>query len=124
MLCFYSSGNVVSDQYYDTGDSNGRAEDGLLCLARFERDSTGAVTLSDVGYIATYCSKTKLGPDSSLNRVVPVEAAIADPATYRAEEVLHLLIASRDRTALALSPSEVLGLEIQNFTHVPEEWAN
>lgn len=124
LLCFYSSGNIVSDQYYDTGNSYGRTEDGLLCLARYERDAAGNISLAEVGYIATYCSKTKLSENSSRNRVVPVEAAIAYPAAYRAESVLNLLTASRDRTAIALSPSEVSGLEIQSFAHVPDEWAN
>lgn len=123
LLCFYSSGNIVSDQYYDTGNANGRTEDGLLCLARYERDETGAITLADVGYIATYCSKTKLSADSSRNRVVPVEAALADPAAYRAEGVLNLLTASKERTEIALSPSAVSGHEIKSFKHVPDEWS-
>lgn len=77
-LVYYSVGNFVSAQYFDTGDSNGRAEDGLMAMVEFKRDEEGEVKLNRAGYCPLYCYKpVKFGGAAS--QAVPNAVALADP---------------------------------------------
>lgn len=89
MLCYYSVGNFVSNQQYDTGGSEGRAQDGLMALMSFERNADGKVQLSDSGYIATFVYKQyPKGKDVEYTDavVVPLRAALEDPAAYELDD--------------------------------------
>lgn len=56
MLCAYSLGNHLSDQYKERMDSSpqGHTEDGLMIKLLLERDSDDQVILSDVSFIPTW----------------------------------------------------------------------
>ncbi len=122
MLCFYSVGNIVSDQYYSIGDSNGRCEDGILAVARYEKAPGQAVKLVEAGYIATYCKKENIGYDMNLNSVTPVEAALQDPAAYEAENFTNEIGASKERTNVLMEQNTLNGFELKNYVHLPDSW--
>lgn len=89
MLCYYSVGNFVSNQQYDTGNSEGRAQDGLIALLSFARNEEGKVVLSDCGYIATFVYKQyPKGADEEFTDAVtvPLRAALGKPDSYGLNE--------------------------------------
>ena len=122
MLSFFSLGNIVSDQYYSIGDSNGRCEDGILGVARYEKDQNGNMNLTDAGYIATYCYKVAIGYDMHRNHIIPVEQALENPEKFEISADLGLIQASKDRTATIMSRNTLNGFPLQNFKHLPDSW--
>ncbi len=108
MLCFYSLGNAVSDQTYSTGDSEGRAEDGMLAAAKFTKDpTTGAVRLTAAGYIATYCHKDTVATASNINRIMPIEQSLADPEAFDCSNITDLLEESKTRTEKLMAENTI-----------------
>lgn len=112
LLCYYSVGNCVSDQLYDTGGSNGRAEDGLIAMAQFERQPDGSVTISDAGWLATYCHKDYYAEYKTHNQPCPVREALKDPQAFDAGGYTGLLENSIARTEEVMSKNEV---DLPNF---------
>ncbi len=115
-LVFYSGGNFVSDQLYSTAGNNGRAEDGLLMMAQFERDPSGDVRLSDSGYFLTYCYKNKYAEYKTHNSPIPVRAALADPDQFNSHEYGHLLEDSLTRSQIVMSENDVSGLRFRELS--------
>lgn len=122
MLTFFSMGNIVSDQYFSIGDSNGRCEDGILAIARFEKEKSGKMNLTDAGYLATYCYKVNIGYDASRNHIIPVEAALENPAAFGVEENVNLVQASKERTDLLMTKNSMNGFPLTNYKTLPAEW--
>lgn len=107
MLCFYSVGNFVSDQLYDTDNNGGRAEDGLIGMVKFERRADGSVALCDAGYLTTYCHKRYEGDGRTKNQPVPVEKGLESPETFDTAGIADLLAASRERSQTVMAKNQV-----------------
>jgi len=107
MICFYSLGNCVSDQLFDTDNNQGRAEDGLIGTVEFERQMDGSVRLSDAGYYFTYCFKQHEGSGRTKNRPIPVREALANPSQYGIEGYEHLFEDSLTRSSDMMSENAV-----------------
>lgn len=120
MLCYYSVGNHVSNQQYDTGGSEGMAQDGLIALMSFERNSEGEVKLSDCGYISTYVYKQYPKGDEVEYTdavVIPLRAALADPAAYRLDDAAVLeLEESLARVQSVMEQNTPGNLSLTEFT--------
>lgn len=89
MLCYYSVGNFVSNQQYDTGQSEGRAQDGLIALASFVRGEDGKVRLGECGYVGTFVYKQyPEGKEAELTKavVLPVQSALKDPKAFELDK--------------------------------------
>lgn len=85
MLCYFSVGNCVSNQQYETGGSEGRAQDGLVALISFARDRSGKVHLDKSGYLAhTMYKEYPRGEEAeyTVGAAMPVEAALARPEDF------------------------------------------
>ncbi|MDO5738054.1 MAG: CapA family protein [Eubacteriales bacterium] len=93
-LCYYSLGNFISNQQFDTGYSNGFAEDGLMALIQIEKNFRGEVLIKQAGYLATYCFKVHPANDVTFATLLPVEAALADISKYQLEGGEELLQSS------------------------------
>ncbi len=108
MLCFYSVGNIVSDQLFDTDNNGGRAEDGLVAGVRFSRQPDGRIALSRAGYVATYCYKQTIGEARKHNQPIAVADAISKPEAVgvKAQDVA-LFEASQARTAKVMANNDV-----------------
>lgn len=111
-LVYYSVGNLLSDQLYGTADSAGRAEDGLLAEIHLERQADGQVRIQSAAYIPTYVYKVKTADTASLNTIIPVRAALADPAAYGVEAAIDLLQASLTRTETVMGNNAVTSVPI------------
>lgn len=112
-LVFYSVGNLLSDQVYSTGDSAGRAEDGILAEIHLQRSSSGTVEIRSAAYISTYVYKEKIAADKSRNTIIPIRAALQNPQAYGVETAVNLLQASLARTEAVMSQNEVTSFDIQ-----------
>lgn len=89
MLCYYSVGNCVSNQQFDTGNSQGHAQDGLMALVQFARTAEGEVGISRAGYMThTAYKQYPHGRDAEFTDAVylPLEAALNDPAAFNLSE--------------------------------------
>lgn len=85
MLCYNSIGNAVSNQQFETGGAEGRAQDGLIALVSFVRNQEGEVVLGDCGYMGHTMYKTyPQGKDSAytVGCAVPVEAGALNPQDF------------------------------------------
>lgn len=111
-LVYYSVGNLLSDQLFGTADSQGYAEDGMLAEVRFERADDGRMRATAASYIATYCYKVKNGDYSTLNTIVPVRAALQNPAAFGVEGAVDLLQASLIRTDRVMAGNAVESLPV------------
>ena len=123
MLCFYSLGNCISDQYFDTGNSQGHAEDGLLGVVTLLREPGQKVRIESCGYLAFYNYKNKIVRDPSTNRdtPIPVNAALENLAAYEAEGLHNLLRASQTRTRNVMSRNSVKGIPTVEYTVLPTD---
>lgn len=110
-IVYYSVGNLLSDQLYSTADSNGLAEDGLIAQISFGRLPEGKIGITEVSYIETYCHKVKTGPSSTLNTIVPIRLALANPSAYDMEGAEDLLSASLARTESIMAGNVLEGFE-------------
>lgn len=102
MLCYWSLGNFFSNQQNDSGNSNGRAEDGMLATLSFVRSAADhAVRLTKAGYIPLYMVKSYPNyptENRMLGWPVPVREALAKPADFGCENIVDKLKASLERT--------------------------
>ncbi len=84
-LCFYSLGNLVSNQNRRTmGDTKNSTytEGGLMVELTVRKYSTGEVMVSEVEQIPTFVHRHKASNGYYAHEIVPLEAALADPAAY------------------------------------------
>ena len=107
ILCFYSLGNCVSDQLFDTDNNQGRAEDGVIGMVQFERRFDGSVTLCDAGYYLTYCYKLNDGNGRTKNRPIPVRQALYAPGSFGIEGSEDLFEDSLARSTDMMSNNKV-----------------
>lgn len=108
MICYYSLGNFISNQQPDTGNSEGRAEEGAMARVLVAK-SSGRTQIKLADYIPLYMYKTYPGyplANCTYGWALPVERALADPAKYEAEALIPRL-----EQALASSES-VMGQKI------------
>lgn len=111
-LVYYSVGNFVSAQYFDTGNSSGHAEDGLLAMVEIESED-GQAKLVRAGYMPFYCYKPSLHGGAA-SQAVPLEAGLAHPDWMNGHT--DLLENSKARTEAIMSNNHVEGLP---FGEVP-----
>ncbi len=84
-LCFYSLGNFVSNQNRRTlGDTQNSTytEGGLIVEVTVRKYSTGESMVSAVKQIPTFVHRYKTSNGQYAHEIVPLEAAVADPAAY------------------------------------------
>lgn len=95
-LCYYSLGNFVSNQQFDTADNGGYAEDGLVALVRLEKVD-GEVRVKDAAYLPTYCFKLHPQTDYTFSTILPLHAVLEDPEAFQFEGGTELLEMSLER---------------------------
>lgn len=84
-ICFYSLGNLVSNQNRRTlGDTQNSTytEGGLMVELTVRKYSTGEAMVSAVKQIPTFVHRYKTSNGQYAHEIVPLEAAVADPAAY------------------------------------------
>lgn len=99
MLVYYSLGNFISNQYFDTGNASGRGQDGLVARVRINK-SADDVFISSADYIPIHVVRVHADGIPS-HRVVPVLAALDDPLAY--ETTYELMQASLARTEAVMN---------------------
>ncbi len=85
MLCFYSMGNFVSNQQFETGNSNGHAQDGLMASVTFEKTDQGEVQVKEGRYLpCTVYKEYPKGKEIAYTEavVVPIFQALEDIEAY------------------------------------------
>ncbi|MDO5733613.1 MAG: CapA family protein [Eubacteriales bacterium] len=102
-LCYYSLGNFISNQQFDTADNGGYAEDGLVALVRFERGVKGPAKITKAGYLPLYCFKIHPENDQTFATVLPVMQVLEDPAKFQFDGGEELLERSLQRTREVMS---------------------
>jgi len=87
MPVFYSTGNFVSNMVYDTHDTNGITEDGLLVSITAVRQPDGSVRVVSADYLPIYCYKVN---EDGLRRyeVIPATDARATGSIARIRKIL------------------------------------
>lgn len=84
-LCFYSLGNLVSNQNRRTmGDTQNSTytEGGLMVELTVRKYSTGEVMISEVEQIPTFVHRYKSSNGYYAHEIVPLKAALEDPSAY------------------------------------------
>ncbi len=84
-LCFYSLGNLVSNQNRRSmGDTKNSTytEGGLMVELTLRKYSTGESMVSAVREIPTFVHRYKASNGYYVHEIVPLEAALADPESY------------------------------------------
>lgn len=118
MLVYYSLGNSVSDQDYWVANTMGHCQDGLMGIVTFARDKEGTISISECGYLATYCNMIKIAADASQSQVVPIKRALDNPEAYAIYDI-SLIQDSAERTANIMSNNSIEGLEFKEYDSVP-----
>ncbi len=88
-LCFYSLGNLVSNQNRRTlGDTKNSTytEGGLMVEVTVRKYSTGETMVSAVREIPTFVHRYKVSNGFTVHEIVPLDAALADPEAYGLNE--------------------------------------
>lgn len=119
MLVYYSLGNSVSDQAYDTADMTGHCQDGLMGVVTFEKDKNGVTSIKEAGYIATYCHMIKIASDATQSQVIPVKRALENPEAYGIKDI-SLIQGSSERTHKIMSNNVIEGIDFKEFDSVPK----
>lgn len=107
MLVFYSVGNLVSAQYFDTGASQGRAEDGLLAMLEIRAQGDQPAEIVAAGYTPLYCYKPALRGGAG-STAVPIGLGLREPD--RVQGCTDLLEASLQRIRAVLNCNQVEGI--------------
>ncbi len=119
MLCFYSVGNCVSNQQYDTGNSEGRAQDGLIALASFKRGDDGKVALDRAGYVAhtVYKEYPEKGDRPYTKALaIPIEQGLKDPQAWQlTDQAIADLKTAQSRVKAIMDTNEPRGLPLQAY---------
>jgi len=118
MLVYYSLGNSVSDQSYYTADMMGHCQDGLMGIVTFDRDKEGSISISECGYMATYCHMIKIAENATQSQVIPVKRALDNPEAYGIYDI-SLIQGSAERTSNIMSNNSIEGLEFKEYESVP-----
>ncbi|MDO5016281.1 MAG: CapA family protein [Eubacteriales bacterium] len=124
MLCYFSVGNFVSNQQYDTGGSEGRAQDGLVALISFSRDRSGDVRLDKCGYLAhTMYKEYPHGEEEeyTVGAAMPIEAALAQPEDYALEaEGLTQVEAAQARIETIMQANDPGNFSLDGFSSLED----
>lgn len=119
MLCFYSIGNCVSNQQFDTGNSEGRAQDGLIALASFKRGSDGQVALDRAGYVAhtVYKEYPEKGDRPYTKALaLPIEQGLQQAQAWQlTDQALADLKAAQARIQEIMDKNEARGLPLEAY---------
>ncbi len=84
-LCFYSLGNLVSNQNrrsMGNTQNSTYTEGGLIVELTVRKYSTGEVIISEVTEIPTFVHRYKASNGYYVHEIVPLEYALVDPAGY------------------------------------------
>lgn len=101
MLVYYSLGNFVSNQYYDTGNAGGKGQDGIMARVTIRQDNENTrIVLGE--YIPIHVVRVTADGIPS-HRVVPALTAIERPDEF--ETTAELMRSSLDRTGSILADS-------------------
>jgi poly-gamma-glutamate synthesis protein (capsule biosynthesis protein) len=101
MLVYYSLGNFVSNQYYDTGNAGGKGQDGIIARITIRKDNEDTkVTMGE--YIPIHVVRVTADGIPS-HRVVPVLSALDSPGEF--ETTAALMQSSLERTSSILADS-------------------
>ncbi len=104
-VVFYSIGNIMGNMAFGTHSTQGYAEDAVIAKVLVKRDSEGNISITEGRYLKTYIWKDDTS-GRRIHKILPVKAAIADPAAFGAGEyVLELVRASDKRIDNVLLPS-------------------
>ncbi len=80
-LVFYSIGNILHNMEYNTHNTKGYAQDAIIARIWLER-ADGNVRVAAAEYVPTYVTRVAKGSGTQ-HLIVPVLAAIDDPASYQ-----------------------------------------
>ncbi len=117
MLCYYSVGNMVTDQYFDTANNQGFAEDGLLAHASFMKQADGSMRIARIAYLDFYCYKNKYASAETLNTPIPITAGLESPGSYGLNgDQLWMLRNSADRTASVMARNETGDYSVERLS--------
>lgn len=109
MLVYYSLGNFISNQYFDTGNASGRGQDGLAARVRITKTEND-VFISSADYIPVHVVRVHADGIPS-HRVVPVLAALEDPQAYETTtEMMNASLARTEAVMAANGSSEKISL--------------
>lgn len=109
-LVFYSLGGFLSNMDYGTHGTNGHALDAIIASATVERAVDGTVRVVAGGYTGTTIVREKVA-GKTLHRVLPVQAALADPEAFAAAAWRKQLEQARLRTEKVFEKSVRLPME-------------
>ena len=99
MLVYYSLGNFISNQYFDTGNASGRGQDGLMARVIINK-SGNEIKITRAEYIPIHVVRVQEEGIPS-HRVVAVVDALEDPASF--DTTSDLMQASLDRTEAVMA---------------------
>jgi poly-gamma-glutamate synthesis protein (capsule biosynthesis protein) len=114
MLIYYSLGNFISNQYYDTGGAAGKGQDGLMARINI-RKTEDDVFITSAEYIPTHVVRVTADGIAS-HRVVPVLDALESPAEF--ETTSDLMRTSLARTSAIMEAngsSDRISLEAAGY---------
>ena len=112
-LVYYSVGNAVSNQHYDTGRSVGHPLDGIVALVEFERDAEGEISISQAGYLPTLKQEYMTSDSASKTQVIPVNRAVVNPAGFNVSA--DAVSASQARTRAIMAGNSTGELEVKEL---------
>lgn len=116
-VVYYSVGNLVSDQYFDTANNKGYAEDGLLSRTRFTKQADGSMKIAEIAYLDTYCYKNKFASAATYNTPIPITLGLEDPGSVGLNsDQLWMLRNSAERTAGIMARNETGDYEVRRLT--------
>lgn len=101
-LVYYSMGNFMSNQNYDTGNSAGNAQDGMIARVSLLKDADG-VRIELGEYIPTHVVRVAKGSGTQ-HLVVPVLPGLEDPAAFQTSQ--KEMAASLERITAVLGDSQ------------------
>lgn len=120
MLCYYSVGNCVSNQQYDTGNSEGRAQDGLIALASFKRGEDGQVKLDRAGYVAhtVYKEYPEIYDQPYVRALaIPIEQGLQKPTAWQLpDQAVQDLQAAQARVKAIMDTNEPGDFPLSAYT--------
>lgn len=120
MLCYYSVGNCVSNQQFDTGNSQGHAQDGLMAVVKFARKPGGEVGISRAGYMThTAYKQYPHGRDAEFTEALylPLEAALSNPAAFNlSEDGINEAKLAKERIDSVMSKNKELDFKLEKLT--------
>lgn len=104
IICYYSLGNFVSSQLPDTGNSEGRAEEGALAKVKIKKEGENCY-IEKADYLPLFMYKTYPGypqANCTYGWALPVDLALKNPEKYEAEGILPRLEQALNSTRMVM----------------------